>query len=318
MHIRTAARFAISFAVFVLCAELVALMWYFVETGSLFYTHPRTDQELVVTPEDRLAPGEAVHPYFGFAHTPTPFYDERTMLLARDGWRSPLVVESRLPTNNFGFVSPHNYPFEKTRENQFLVGIFGGSVGMWFCQVGAPRLVENLKLHTFFRNKEIVPLCFAYSGYKQPQHALVLAYFLSIGQALDLVVNIDGFNEVALASVNHDRGVDISMPSVRHVEGLINLVNQSTLTPEKLESLAAIFRDRARLIDLSGTIRGNRIAAIDFVLNSYHGRILARYVRELGRFANLPSNPRENTLVQLTPPVATRDRAKLFTDMAAL
>ena len=101
--------------------------------------------------------------------------------------------------------------------------------------------------HPYFKDREIVPLCFAHEGYKQPQQALVLAYFLSIGQAYDLVVNIDGFNDVALAALNNEQGLDISMPSVQHLDPLIALVNRSALTPEKLESLAAIFRDRQTL-----------------------------------------------------------------------
>ena len=135
-------------------------------------------------------------------------------------------------------MSPHEYPFRKNSENQFIVGIFGGSVALWFCQIGAHRLVEQMKRDAFFGGKEIVPLCFSHEGYKQPQEAVVLAYFLSIGQPLDLVVNIDGFNDVALGSLNNERGLDFSMPSVQHLDPLINVVNQSTLTPDKLETLA--------------------------------------------------------------------------------
>ena len=62
-----------------------------------------------------------------------------------------------------------------------------------------------------------MPLCLSHEGYKQPQQLLVPTYFLSIGQVFDLVVNIDGFNEVALSSVNHQRGLDISMPSAMHL-----------------------------------------------------------------------------------------------------
>lgn len=38
----------------------------------------------------------------------------------------------------------------------------------------------------------------AMEGYKQPQQALTLAFFLTIGAKFDLVINIDGFNEVVL------------------------------------------------------------------------------------------------------------------------
>ena len=306
---RTAIRGLTSLVAFALCAELLGLAAYYVDTGALFYIHRKEYGELFSTPEDRLAVGEAVHPYFGFTHTPrTPF-------------SVPPGLETGAPlpatrTNNFGFASPDDYPFHKTRDNQFVVGLFGGSVGVWFCQLGAPRLVEQLQRHPSFRGRAIVPLCFSHEGYKQPQEALVLAYFLSVGQAFDLVINIDGFNDVALGSLNNSRGLDISMPSVQHVDPLINLVNASSLTPEKLETLAGIFRDRERLAGLARTIHANRIAAVHFVLDWYYGRVRDRYVRQLGRYSNLPSNPQTNALIQLTPAVAPREGEALFKDIA--
>jgi hypothetical protein len=308
---RTVARAATSLVVFALFAELLGLMAYYADTGALFYIHRKTYQELLPTPADRLFLGEAVHPYFGFTHRPGVPFDVPEPL------RQGTAIPARLVTNNLGFVSPHRYPFKKARDDQFIVGIFGGSVGLWFCQVGAPRLVERLKRHAFFSGKDIVPLCFSHEGYKQPQEAAVLAYFLSIGQAFDLVVNIDGFNDVALGSLNSERGLDYSMPSVQHLDPLINVVNQSALTPEKLETLAAIVRDRRLLLDLAERIRVNRFASINFVLDRYHQSVLNRYVRALGRFSNLPSNPTDNAFVQVAPSVDQREPAKLNADIAA-
>ena len=243
----------------------VGLAAYYVETGALFYIHRKTYPELLPAPQNRLVVGEALHPYFGPTHRPgTPFDIPEAL-------REGSAVPARLTTNNFGFVSSHDYPFAKTREDQFIIGMFGGSVGLWFCQMGAPRLMDELRANPYFKDREIVPLCFAHEGYKQPQQALVLAYFLSIGQAYDLVVNIDGFNDVALAALNNEQGLDISMPSVQHLDPLIALVNQSALTPEKLESLAAIFRDRQTLMDLAGRIAANRSAAVNLVLDWYYG-----------------------------------------------
>ena len=192
-----------------------------------------------------------------------------------------------------------------------------GSVALWFCQIGAPRLVEQMKRHAFFSGKEIVPLCFSHEGYKQPQEAVVLAYFLSIGQPFDLVVNIDGFNDVALGSLNNERGLDFSMPSVQHLDPLINVVNQSTLTPDKLETLAGIFRDRRTLLDLTDRIRANRIASVNFVLDRYYRMVSNRYVEGLGRFSNLPSNPPDNAFVQVAPSLEGRAPAALHAGIAS-
>jgi hypothetical protein len=132
------------------------------------------------------------------------------------------------------------------------------------------------------------------------------------------VVNIDGFNDVALATLNNERGLDISMPSAQHIEPLINLVNQATLTPDKLESLATIFRDRRRLTTLATVIARNKLASVNFVLDRYYRSIQNAYVRELGRFNNLPSNPAANTLIQVTPPTRSRGADMLYPDIAAI
>ena len=309
---RSGARLVLSLVVFCLAAELFGLAAYYVDTGALFYLHRKTYPELLPAPQDRLVVAEALHPYFGPTHRPGTPFDIPAEL------REGTAVPERMETNNFGFVSPHDYPVAKMSDDQVILGIFGGSVGLWFCQIGAPPLIEALRANPYFKGREIVPLCFAHEGYKQPQQALVLAYFLSLGQPFDLVVNIDGFNDVALAALNADRGLDISMPSVQHLDPLIALVNRSALTPEKLESLAAIFRDRQTLAGLVDRIHANRSAAVNVVLDWNYGRVSARYSRELGRFSNLPANPPENALIQATPSITDRDRPGLFADIAGL
>ncbi len=307
---RVSARLVTIVVVFFVCAELMALMAHYVETGGLFYIHDKTYEDLLPAPENRRLVREALHPYFGPTHTPGTVFD------IPETFQTNSSSPSRLETNNFGFMSSYSYPFVKPRNDQFVIGIFGGSVGLWFCQVGTDRLLEGLMQHPFFQDRQVIPLCFSHEGYKQPQEALVLAFFLSIGQQFDLIVNIDGFNDVALADLNNARGLDISMPSAQHLDPLINLVNQSTLTPEKLESLSTVVRYRQQLTNLVGRIRTNRIASINFVLDRFYKRRFSDYIRERGRFNNLPSAPSDSSLIHVTPAVKTRDAATLFTDIA--
>ena len=290
-------------------AELLALVLFYNETGRLFYTYRKPYEPIAETQQGRLT-GDGLHPYFGPTHRQGHPFD------IPDSLRANPSAPARLMTNNFGFVSAYDYPFVKKNPNQFVIGIFGGSVGAWFCHVGVHRLLEDLKADSRFRVLDIVPLCFSHEGYKQPQQLLVLAYFLSIGQAFDMVVNIDGFNEIALSSLNHQRGLDISMPSVMHLDPLINLVNQSTLTPEKLQSLAAISQYKERVNYLVGRLQRNRIAAIDFVLERLHRSATAGYRTELARFGSLPSNPSNASLILATPSVSTRDERQAFADAA--
>ena len=153
-----------------------------------------------------------------------------------------------------------------------------------------------------FRGREIVPLCFAHEGYKQPQQLLVLSYFLSIGQELDLVVNIDGFNEVALSRLNDARGSDISMPSVMHMDPLTALLDQSSLTAEKVDSLARIQGYRRRLNAAAARANGAASAAMYFVYSRLHAVLDRQYQAEVRRFEALPAAP-ATSMIRVTPKV---------------
>jgi hypothetical protein len=296
--------------VFVAFAELAGLFFYYDDTGHLFYLHRKAYEPISDTNEKRLT-ADGLHPYFGPTHAPGSPFDIPESL--RDSASAP----PRLATNNFGFVAPFDYPFVKTGDRQFVIAIFGGSVAGWFCQVGVHRLVDDLTRHSYFADRDIVPLCLSHEGYKQPQQLLVLAYFLSIGQSLDLVVNIDGFNEVTLGSLNEQRGLDVSMPSAMHLDPLIDLVDRASLTPEKLRTLNAIEDDKARANRLVERLRNTRSAAVHFVLDRLYRRARRSYPEELRRFSHLPSNPSATSLILPTRPVKTRTEATLFDDIAS-
>jgi hypothetical protein len=299
---------AINVVVFCVLAEALGLVLYYNETGRLFYTFRKTYEPIEARREGRLT-GEGLHPYFGPTHRAGATFDVPENMV-----ESP--APPRLTTNNFGFVALQDYPFVKTSPRQYVIGIFGGSVGVWFCQIGVSHLIDGLRRNAFFKDRELVPLCFSHEGYKQPQQLLVLSYFLSIGQQLDLVVNIDGFNEVALASLNDHRGLDISMPSVMHLDPLVNLVNQSTLTPEKLQSLAAIGQYQERVNTLIARMERTHSAAINFVQQRLYASALNSYRLEAVRFQSLPSSRASDSLLLATPSVTRRSETALFDDIA--
>jgi hypothetical protein len=226
-------------------------------------------------------------------------------------------ADEAVTTNNFGFPSRVNYPFSKTSDRQFVIGIFGGSVGAYFCRLGAGRLEENLRRSGSLNTREPVTLCFSHEGYKQPQQLLVLNYFLSIGQPFDLVINIDGFNEVALGRINDRFGWDVSMPSHEHLDALINVVNQATLTPAKLESLARIVQYRRQLNDIAARSNLTRFASMEFLLRHYYDFLRHRYEQERVRFDGLPSNSPTNSPIHVTPSVRPRAGSAVYEDIAA-
>ena len=297
---RTLGVILVNVIVFCVLAELLALFLFYNDTGRLFYTYQKPYEPIAETKQSRLT-GDGLHPYFGPTHRQGYPFDIPEAL--RENASSP----ARVPTNNFGFASTHKYPFVKTSPNQFVIGMFGGSVGAWFCQVGAHRMVEDLKANAFFKTREIVPLCLSHEGYKQPQQLIVLAYFLTLGQQFNLVINIDGFNEVALGSRNNEHGRDISMPSPIHIDPLLNLIDQATLTPARVQALARISVDKERLNGLIDRMRRNRSAAVHVALDRYYRFTMNRYQAEVGAYDALPSNPSASSLLLLTPPVRKRE-----------
>ena len=300
----------VNVAVFVVLAEAMALTAFYYEHGWLFYMDPYRPT-IARVPD---APGSGLtsiglHPYFGPTHRQGIPFDLPPALQGAAG--------ENVATNNFGFPSRHAYPFLKTNSRQFIVGIFGGSVGAYFCRIGATRLEDDLRRNAAFHDRELVTLCFSHEGYKQPQQLLVLAYFLSIGQTFDMVVNIDGFNEVALGRINDQYGWDVSMPSHEHLAPLVNLVDQATLTPAKLDALYRIAHDRARLNDIAGRTNRAWFASAEFVLRHYYQFVQRRYQRELVAFDQLPAKAEGASLVQVTPKVRPRSGEVVFADIAA-
>jgi hypothetical protein len=145
--------------------------------------------------DEPQAAEDSVHPYFGFVRRP----------------KDPPEPES-LPVNAFGFVDS-NSPIQHRDKDKVIVGILGGSLAEEFCDFVLPAFETQLKQLPRFAGKRIVFVRLAISGYKQPQQLFVVNYLLALGAQFDLIVNIDGFNEIALPVVeNVPSGVFPSFP----------------------------------------------------------------------------------------------------------
>ena len=220
---------AINLLLLALLLEVGSIALYFHHTGGFFYfAHQGPDTTITPQPDNALfdeggptTVKRTLHPYLGFV------YEEH----ARK--RLQFSNIDYVP-NNFGILSPHDYPYKKTSDDQFIIGIFGGSVAMYygFYELENHVLTNALKQLPYFQNKQIIVLPFASGSYKQPQQLLELNYFTSLGQDFDLVINIDGFNETALAYLNNKSGLDASMPSVEMFGPLVQLANQGFSTQD--------------------------------------------------------------------------------------
>jgi hypothetical protein len=248
----------VNLVILVVLAEVASNITYYVWTRDFFYTRTSNKLDAGLTVPESVAPigrggvqqemVQQLHPYFGFIDKVG--LDHRT----------PQAKMSHL-ANNFGFASTYPYPFKKQKASQFLVGVFGGSVAAnySFFDMEVQTLAKALKQIPELADKEVIILPFAIGGYKQPQQLLVLSYFLSIGQDLDLVINIDGFNEVALGYVNYQHRTEISMPSDAIFLPMVNLAT-GDLSREELALTLEVINQRDRLASSARSLSTSRTA----------------------------------------------------------
>jgi len=126
----------------------------------------------------------ALHPYVGFVQR----LDVGSVQVP-DG---PL-----LHVNEFGYRDEAD-PIHKRSADKVIIAILGGSVANGFGRIGAVLLERHLRQSERYADKEFVFVRLAVPGYRQPQQLMTIAYLLSLGAQFDIVINIDGFNEVAL------------------------------------------------------------------------------------------------------------------------
>jgi len=132
---------------------------------------------------DRVDPEQVVHPYLGYVRQPPE---------AALGTRS---------LENLGFAGPF---VRDPDPEEAVIGIFGGSVAEDFARDGGVEAVfEELRDLPRFAGRRPVVVRAAQGGYKQPQSALALTYLLSLGLHFDVVILLDGFNEIALPEVDN-------------------------------------------------------------------------------------------------------------------
>jgi len=157
---------------------------------------------------------EVIHPYLGWAMNP-------------DFNAGSTTFNEGIPVNSLGFNDADHGRLRRTPE-KVVIAIVGGSVAWQMTVTGEDAFRHRLKEHERFRDKEIEIVRLAMPGYKQPQQVMALAYLLSLGAEFDAVVNIDGYNEIALpVCENRLSRVNTVYPRMWHAR-LQNVVDPRT------------------------------------------------------------------------------------------
>ncbi len=200
-----------------------AIVFYRQQNARLVYTNRPQGQPASAV--EQAPTGQRLHPYLGFG-----------------GYYST-EPGSLLTWNNMGFGqnTPYRVPF-KVGGNDLAVFVFGGSVAGNI--VAPPQAGKSLEraLKDKLPDRNVIVYAMAQGSAKQPQQAIALTMLLSMGQHVDVVVNLDGFNDVAIGNSNHESGVDPIFPSVAIMWGI-----GTTLAPD--ERGGEFYRTAADIID---------------------------------------------------------------------
>jgi len=185
-----------------------------------------------------------LHPYLGFTI-----------------WtKAPPGADPTCNTNAWGAFGDFALQGAGAPANQVNVLVTGGSFATdTFCNAKGTlaRLLGELPA---YRGRPINIFAITHGGYKQPQQLLALSYYLSLGGRLDLVINIDGFNELNGAVDVAASGVHPSFPgfwrsmvSDQLRAGMVEPRFQ-IMTAQRRRSLAARIHDRLSFSVTAGLI----------------------------------------------------------------
>jgi hypothetical protein len=145
-------------------------------------------------------------------------------ILANSSSEDLKLNDTRVPWNvslhpYFGLSSPSRFRFLENPNdiiqndpNGVIVGITGGSVSWNLFKNSKNVLKDYIEKIDAFNSKNVYIIMLGSFAWKQPQQLTALAYYLSMGGRLDILINLDGHNEVVDTGTNLRRKVNPSYP----------------------------------------------------------------------------------------------------------
>ena len=197
---------------------------------------------------------ETFHPYIGWVHNPDFLPQVDCCGLA-------------LKTNRYGFFDSSDGVHHRSPD-RLIVAIAGGSVAWQMSCAGAEALRRKLHEVPAYRDREIVFVRLAQPGYKQPQSLYALNYYLLLGGEFDLVIALDGYNEIALpVAENFRSNVALDYPQGWHAR-----------TMDIVDARDADFS--LRVFEIRGSRQRRALAAVSSPLRCLPSYQLLWFVRE--------------------------------------
>lgn len=164
-------------------------------------------------------------------------------------------------------------------DDSYELAILGGSVAAAFEAQGSERLLELLGQDPRFEGRELKTLACARGGYKQPQQLNFLVFLLGLGWRPDAVLNIDGFNEVAISNQNAVAGAHPLHPSIQHWGHLLAFGRFQEPELDALKALREAKRGPRRVLELYQRAGLGRSAALSRLALGASARAVERHAK---------------------------------------
>ena len=208
-------------------------------------------------PEVAQTASTMLHPYVG--SVPAPVKTETVPATDDNPARSTFVNQS--------------LPIQRRAADRLLIGITGGSAARRLSQDATQVLATELSSCPDFAGRTCHFVLLAAVEYKQPQQLMLFNYQLSQGAEFDLLINLDGLNEVTLpitgnipAGLNtcypNDWGqttVEVTRTDYLHNIGLIKYLKQrQRISAIRAGSFPSSLSPTAQLIWSYGQIQRER------------------------------------------------------------
>ena len=288
------AAWLICAAIGLLIGEIAGTIIFYRQQGGLVYFNHRTlEPAPAAQAELEAAVGQRLHPYLGF------------------GGNYSLRAGSQANNNlGFGQYTDYQVPFVP-KANDLAIFVFGGSVATNLVAPPQGGLSLEGALRQRIKDKNVIVYSMAQGSGKQPQQLIALAMLLAMGQHVDVVVNLDGFNDVAIGYSNHYHRVHPIFPSAAIMWGIGNTLDAGRRTSDFYRTAADLLDARLAITRNSEAANASRYglaylsrkAAISFYLRQ-KATAEKRYVRAFNDNDNLE---RIKTLMGIDLPVNEKD-----------
>jgi hypothetical protein len=257
---------AVCAVLLLLCAEVYGAVLFYRQHGEIVYRN-RPEAAKPIEAKGDLVRKERLHPYLG--------------------WSGQYSLDTPTGTNNLGFAQrqPHQVPFQP-KPNDIIVAVFGGSVASRSVMAPEGGLPLEAALREQYPGKNVIVYNMAQGAAKQPQQVMALAMLRALGQHIDVVLNIDGFNEFAIGYENIVQRVHPIFPSMSILWQISSQLTPATeITAEHFRIVYELMHSKAGVEQRTEGAARSR-SGISFLYNtllvSYHSHRRAAALAEQG------------------------------------